>query len=87
MFNDKLMTWQFDPDVIPDLNRPLFILVENDVVSDPGFPEDPEDIPFTRSAMLVPGELTLRWKLLDFDPETEEEYLHGYFSVVAWRYK
>jgi hypothetical protein len=74
---------------LPKHNVPVFILVESDVIDETdNF--NVEYMPFVRPAMLVkftdqPFTIS-RWKILDFDPEEEEEYLQQAFTVVAWRY-
>lgn len=72
---------------LPKFDTPVFILVESDVIEDGII----EYYPFVRPAMLIKGSedptfSINRWKILDYDPEQEEEYLQQAFTVVAWRY-
>jgi hypothetical protein len=76
-----------DRGLFPENDVPVIILVEHDVVY-----HSDEEFPFTRKAMLIdvskdkPYCGNIAWKLLDYDPETEEEILRQCFTVVAWRY-
>lgn len=86
LFNPHLDRWSTTKDCTPDLGVPLFVLIEYDVVAE-------QDVlanqPFVRYASLHRYDREPRilyWKLLDFDPETEEEILQQCFSVIAWRY-
>lgn len=79
-------TFRYWPDDFePPVNTPIYILVEQDQV-------DPEQYPFVRKAVMIKsndpvieGRLRWEWKLIDFDPETEEEILHQYYTVIGWR--
>lgn len=82
---DQWNIWHISSPETPQLDVPLFILIEHDVIE--------EDIlanqPFVRHASLHRYDREPRilyWKLLDFDPENEEEILQQCFSVIAWRY-
>ena len=88
MLNPNLDQWKFGKDEQPKPGTPVFILVEPDVILAVN-----EDMPFVRMASrhVWGTEQNLKpsyfyWKLLDFDPETEEEILQQCFSVIAWRY-
>jgi len=92
MFNPHLNHWHnwLGPTEPPALNVPLFILVEHDTIDDQNVLLNQ---PFVRLASLhrydpdprTPG-VAYYWKLLDYDPEEEEEILRQNFSVVSWRY-
>lgn len=82
---DQWHIWHVSSPATPELDVPLFILIEHDVIE--------EDIlanqPFVRHASLHRYDREPRilyWKLLDFDPENEEEILQQCFSVITWRY-
>lgn len=62
----------------PNKNAPVYILVEESACRD--------NVPFLAKAILVKTDPTWCWKLLEFDPEEEEEILQQHYSVVAWRY-
>ena len=89
MFNphlDQWRQWHVPSPETPDLDVPLFVLIEHDVI-------DEHDVlanqPFVRHASLHRYDREPRilyWKLLDFDSETEEEILQQCYSVIAWRY-
>lgn len=100
MFNDEFDKWQLriGPNTgDPEFNRVCYILVEHDVIYEE-IDDQFENYPFIRRAIYIKGEYDLdnqgrplklpnRWKLLDYDPEEEEEYLRSNnFTVVAWRY-
>ena len=84
MLNKKIDTWTIIGE-FPEPGKPVWILIEHDVVHD----EDVE-APFTRKAETriedFAGRPFISWHLLDFDPETEDEILHQDMTVVAWRY-
>lgn len=95
MLNPYKNSWVFinNNDDFPELNKPVHILVEPDVI----FNSD-KDCPFVRRAYLIcehfinaaTGEAIagtlLIWKLLDHDPELEDDYIRQDETVVAWRY-
>jgi len=82
---DSWHIWRSSSPETPEFNVPLFILIEHDVIEDDVLVNQP----FVRYASLHRYDREPRilyWKLLDFDPENEEEILQQYFSVIAWRY-
>ena len=83
MVMNSFIPWTLKSTAFPEPGKPVYILYEEDVV-------DPEVHPTVRRAVLeerspFAGQ-SLYWRLLDFDPETEEEILQQYFTVIAWRY-
>jgi hypothetical protein len=89
MLNPYLNDWVLRTSgLFPEENVPVIILVEHDVIYDAD-----EEFPFTRKAELIKTKIVstlddtvLAWKLLDYDPETEDELLQQCFTVIAWRY-
>lgn len=87
MLNPYQNTWIFLQinSNVPEFNKPVCILIEPDVIFD-----TEEDYPIVRKATLIQektANYTISlWKLLDYDPETEEEILQQNKTVVAWRY-
>ncbi len=83
MLNQQIDTWTIIG-AMPEPDRPVWILVEHDVVHDVDV-----EAPFVRKAVArfkAGGIPEWTWHLLDFDPDTEEEVLQQVFTVVAWRY-
>ena len=64
---------------LPELNRNVVALVEYNS-------ELEEDFPFIEEFVLENKNDFYRWRLVDFDSETQEEYLQQYLTVIAWRY-
>lgn len=87
MLNRYKETWVFIQSSahFPEFNKSLCILIEPDVIYD-----TQEDYPIVRKATLIQektANYTISlWKLLDYDPETEEEILQQNKTVIAWRY-
>lgn len=61
----------------PEVDRPVFILIEEDTC-------DPRQYPGILKVVLQSDR---RMRLVDFDPETQEEFLNqNVYGVIAWRY-
>jgi len=71
------------PYTLPESDRDIYILVEDDVVYD-----SRDYWPEVRKACLVSySDGGFKWKLLDYNKNSEEEYLnHNARTVIAWRY-
>lgn len=85
MLNDMMDQWTIYKDGrAPPIGVDLVILVEHDVIFD-----KQKEFPFTRSCVVECASAVdsqLCWRLTDYDPEEEEEYLNwGEFTVIAWR--
>lgn len=64
---------------LPELEQPVLALVEHDTELD-------NDLPFVEELILECVEDFFRWRLLNFNPKIQEEYLQQYLTVIAWRY-
>ena len=66
----------------PPIGERIFALVEEDQV---GYYTS-ESEKYMPSVMELVYEGDAKWRLVDFDPETQEEYLQiNTYSIVAWR--
>lgn len=77
---DKINSWRLMSNefVYPDEGAEIFALVEDDL----GEPE-----PYSPFVLQLVFEEKGRWRLVEFDPEEQEEYLRvNNYTIVAWRY-
>lgn len=64
---------------LPKLDKEVIALIEHAT-------EIEEDLPFIERLVLEEGKELLRWRLVEFDSESQEEYLQQGYTVIAWRY-
>lgn len=82
-FDDRMNPF-FLEHSMPQFGKPVIALIENDCDNDA----------FVAKLIAVKGnglsgvegEPFLIWKIIDFDPETQEETLQQSYTVVAWKY-
>lgn len=92
MINDKIDTWVFDKNIIPQYGHPVFILIESDVVEFSGSDPEEQYNPLVEKAVLrtsfTNGKYSDHWELVnvsELDPN-QEKILQQVYTVVAWRY-
>ncbi len=73
------MPWEFG-DPAPEVGRAIWALIEEDTC-------DPTQSPGILRLIAEENGEYYKYRLLDFDPERQEEYLNSnYINIVAWRY-
>jgi len=93
MLNPNLDNWNFNKTEMPEIDKPVFILVESDTWTAENEDMDSnstyynmDEFPFVRCASLGKDEIAYYWKLIDCNYDSEESVLRQNFSVIAWRY-
>lgn len=83
---DKIDSWKLMSQGFkyPEEGREIFALIEDDMGENA---QEDSDLPYYPFVERLVFEGKGRWRLLDFDPEDQEEYLRvNNYSIVAWRY-
>lgn len=81
MINTHQSAWMLKRDGFPPIGVPVWALIENDVLD----PADEWHDPWAAKLVLEQGATIKLWRMLEFDQQTQEEYLQQCYTVIAWR--